>query len=106
MVSQLREEGTGVIPRDFSSGLGTEIGPEVEESSWRWRFQHVVVVGAHCRHRSRAGFIWKVKGGCCSPLGPERGMFSEWADREPSDLPPPCSCESQNPGVLWLGKDL
>lgn len=43
MVSQLREEGTGVIPRDFSSGLGTEIGPEWKSpaggggsSTWWW----------------------------------------------------------------------
>lgn len=89
MVSQLREEGTSVIPGAFSSGLGTEMGPEVEESSWRWRIQCPVAVGAHCRYRTRDGFIRKVKAGCCSPLGAEPGMFWEWADREPSELPPP-----------------
>lgn len=77
MVSQLRGEGTSVIPEASSSGLGTEMGPEVEESSWRWRIQRPVVVGAHCRYSGQDGFIEKVKGGCCSPVGAEPGLFWE-----------------------------
>lgn len=57
MVSQLWEEGMSVIPRAFSSGMGTEMSPEVEEPSWRWRIQRAEVAGAQCRHRNWDGFL-------------------------------------------------
>lgn len=39
----------GIIPRAFSSGMSTEVGPEVNECSWR--IQCPVVVGARCNEK-------------------------------------------------------
>lgn len=45
MVSRLREEGMGVIPRAFSSGMGTEVDKR------SWRIQCPVLVGARCNEK-------------------------------------------------------